>query len=55
MQHLFIAHARLHPHFLGSGRCYWLRVFDVPEVSRSSKGKSIANLVNMAEGEKIAA
>lgn len=28
---------------------------DVPEVSRSSKGKSIANLVNMADGEKMAA
>jgi DNA gyrase subunit A len=30
-------------------------VYDVPEVGRSSKGKSIANLVQMAEGEKIAA
>jgi DNA gyrase/topoisomerase IV subunit A len=29
-------------------------VYDVPEVARSSKGKSIANLVQMAEGEKIA-
>src|SRR4029434_3928219 len=41
--------------FSDRGKCYWLRVYDVPEVSRSSKGKSIANLVNMSEGEKIAA
>jgi len=36
-------------------RCYWLRVYDVPEVVRSSKGKAIANLVHMNEREKIAA
>ena len=30
-------------------------MYDIPEVSRSSKGKAIANLVHMAEGEKIAA
>jgi DNA gyrase subunit A len=41
--------------FSDRGKCYWLRVYDVPEVSRSSKGKSIANLVHMSEGEKIAA
>jgi DNA gyrase subunit A len=40
--------------FTDRGRLYWLRVFDVPEVSRSSKGKAIANLVNMPEGEKVA-
>jgi len=41
--------------FTDRGQCYWLRVYDVPEVSRSSKGKSIANLVHMNEGEKVAA
>jgi DNA gyrase subunit A len=41
--------------FTDRGRCYWLRVYDVPEVGRSSKGKSIANLVHMADGEKMAA
>jgi DNA gyrase subunit A len=55
VQHLFVAntHAYLLI-FSDRGRCYWLRVYDVPEVSRSSKGKSIANLVNMVEGEKMA-
>ncbi len=56
VQHLFVANTHAYILiFSDRGRCYWLRVFDVPEVSRSSKGKSIANLVHMAEGEKIAA
>ncbi len=56
VQHLFVAntHAYLLI-FTDRGQCYWLRVYDVPEVSRSSKGKSIANLVHMNEGEKVAA
>ncbi len=56
VEHLFVAntHAYLLI-FTNLGRLYWLRVYDVPEVSRSSKGKSIANLVHMAEGERMAA
>jgi DNA gyrase subunit A len=56
VRHLFVAntHAYLLI-FTNRGRCYWLRVYDVPEVGRSSKGKSIANLVNMPEGERMAA
>jgi DNA gyrase subunit A len=56
VQHLFIANTHAYILiFSDKGQCYWLRVYDIPEVSRSSKGKSIANLVNMAEGERIAA
>jgi DNA gyrase subunit A len=56
VRHLFIANTHAYILiFSDQGRCYWLRVYDIPEVSRSSKGKSIANLVQMAEGEKIAA
>ncbi len=56
VRHLFIANTHAYILiFTDRGKCYWLRVYDIPEVSRSSKGKSIANLVNMAEGEKIAA
>ena len=47
VEHLFVAntHAYLLI-FTDLGRCYWLRAYDVPEVGRSSKGKSIANLVD---------
>ncbi len=56
VRHLFIANTHAYILiFTDRGKCYWLRVYDIPEVSRSSKGKSIANLVSMAEGEKIAA
>jgi len=56
VEHLFIANTHAYILiFSDKGKCYWLRVYDVPEVSRSSKGKSIANLVQMGEGEKIAA
>jgi DNA gyrase subunit A len=56
VQHLFVANTHAYILiFSDRGRCYWLRVYDVPEVSRSSKGKSIANLVHMSEGEKLAA
>ncbi len=56
VEHLFVAntHAYLLI-FTDLGRCYWLRAYDVPEVSRSSKGKSIANLVKMTEGERMSA
>ncbi|HSF99897.1 MAG TPA: DNA gyrase C-terminal beta-propeller domain-containing protein, partial [Vicinamibacterales bacterium] len=56
VRHLFIANTHAYILiFTDRGKCYWLRVYDIPEVGRSSKGKSIANLVHMAEGEKIAA
>jgi DNA gyrase subunit A len=56
VRHLFVANTHAYILiFTDHGKCYWLRVYDVPEVGRSSRGKSIANLVNMAEGERIAA
>ncbi|MDA1305659.1 MAG: DNA gyrase subunit A [Acidobacteria bacterium] len=55
VEHLFVANTHAYILiFSDKGKCYWLRVYDIPEVARSSKGKSIANLVQMAEGEKIA-
>jgi len=56
VRHLFIANTHAYILiFTDHGKCYWLRVYDVPEVGRSSRGKSIANLVSMAEGERISA
>jgi DNA gyrase subunit A len=56
VRHLFVANTHAYILiFTDHGKCYWLRVYDVPEVGRSSRGKSIANLVNMVEGERIAA
>ena len=56
VKHLFIANTHAYVLiFSDRGKCYWLRAYDIPEVNRSSKGKAIANLVQMAEGEKMAA
>jgi DNA gyrase subunit A len=41
--------------FSDRGRAYWLKVHEIPDVGPGGKGKSIANLVAMEEGERIAA
>ena len=41
--------------FTETGRCYVERVFEIPEGSRASKGRSIANLLDLRNDEKIAA
>ncbi|MDR2689809.1 MAG: DNA gyrase subunit A [Azoarcus sp.] len=41
--------------FSSRGRCYWLRVYEVPEGARNARGKPIVNLFPLLEGEKITA
>ncbi len=41
--------------FTTSGRCYWLKVYKIPEAGRQSRGKPVVNLVNLKPDEKIAA
>ncbi|MCL2658133.1 MAG: DNA gyrase subunit A [Betaproteobacteria bacterium] len=41
--------------FSNRGRVYWLKVYEVPEGTRTSRGKPIVNLFPLAEGEKITA
>ena len=56
VSHLFVAstHAYIMI-FSDRGRVYWLKVHEIPDVGPGGKGKAIANLVPMEEGEKIAA
>jgi DNA gyrase subunit A len=56
VSHLFVAstHAYIMI-FSDRGRAYWLRVHEIPDVGPDGRGKAIANLVSMEEGEKIAA
>jgi DNA gyrase subunit A len=56
VSHLFVAstHAYIMI-FTDHGRAYWLKVHEIPDVGPDGKGKSIANLVSMEPGEKIAA
>jgi DNA gyrase subunit A len=40
--------------FTNLGRCYWQKVYDIPSLPRQSKGRSIANLLEMQAEEKLA-
>jgi len=40
-------------YFTDKGQVYWLKVYRVPEGSRQAKGRHVANLLNLKEGEKI--
>jgi len=55
VEHLFVANT--HDYllfFTNQGRVYERRVYDVPELSRTSQGRSIANLLEFQQGEKVA-
>lgn len=41
--------------FTQRGRCYWLKVYDIPEGNKSSKGRAIQNLLNIESGDAITA
>lgn len=41
--------------FTERGQCYWLRVFEIPEGSKTSKGRAIQNLISLESGDKIRA
>ncbi|MCR5189817.1 MAG: DNA gyrase subunit A [Bacteroidales bacterium] len=41
--------------FTEKGRCYWLRVFEIPEDAKTSKGRAVQNLLNIEPDDKIKA
>jgi len=38
--------------FTDRGRCHWVKVYDLPQLGRAARGRSLANLLALAEGEK---
>lgn len=54
IEHFFVAstHAYLLC-FTNRGQVYWLKVYEIPQMGRTSAGRSIANLLSLKEGEKI--
>jgi DNA gyrase subunit A len=55
VEHLFLA--QTHDHlmvFTRRGHCYWLKVHQIPQVSRAARGKPIVNLLNLAPEEEVA-
>jgi DNA gyrase subunit A len=56
VEHLFVAST--HDYilfFTNTGKCYWKKVHELPEAGRYSKGKAIANLLDLAKEERITA
>jgi DNA gyrase subunit A len=41
--------------FTNKGRCYWINVYEIPEGNKTSKGRAVQNLLNLANDEKILA
>lgn len=39
--------------FTQNGRCYWLKVYDIPEGAKNSKGRAIQNLLNLAPDDQV--
>ncbi|WP_316800358.1 DNA gyrase subunit A [Pedobacter frigidisoli] len=56
IEHMLVATAHNYMlFFTEAGRCFWLRVYEIPEGSRTSKGRAIQNIINIPKDEKIKA
>jgi len=56
VEHLFIASTHSYILFMTSkGRCHWLKVYDIPQGGRASKGRSVVNMLELDPDEKTAA
>ncbi|MDD5361966.1 MAG: DNA gyrase subunit A [Ignavibacteria bacterium] len=56
IEHMFIGSTHQYiMFFTDQGKCYWLKVYDLPEGSRASRGKSILNLIEKEKDENISA
>jgi DNA gyrase subunit A len=56
IEHMFIASTHHYIlFFTDRGRCYWLKVFEVPEAGRAARGRAVVNCINKEKDENIAA
>ena len=56
IEHVFVASNHNYMlFFTEQGRCFWLRVYEIPEGNRTSKGKAIVNLINIPQDDKVRA
>ena len=55
IEHLFVTSTHDYlMFFTNHGKVYWQKVYNLPELARDAKGRAVVNLLNFAEGEKIA-
>jgi DNA gyrase subunit A len=56
LEHLYIATNHNYMlFFTENGKCYWLRVYEIPEGTKASKGRAIQNLISIEQGDKVKA
>ena len=56
VEHLFIANTHNYMlFFTDTGKCYWLKVYDIPQAGRASRGRAIVNLIGCAPEERVEA
>ncbi|MDA0930803.1 MAG: DNA gyrase subunit A [Bacteroidetes bacterium] len=56
LEHLFIADTHAYMLFFTErGRCFWLRVFEIPEGGKATKGRPIQNLIQIEQGDRVKA
>ena len=56
LEHLFVSSNHQYMlFFTQKGKCFWMRVYEIPEGSKTAKGRAIQNLINIEQGDKIKA
>ncbi len=56
LEHLFVGTNHQYMlFFTQNGQCFWMRVYEIPEGSRTSKGRAIQNLINIESSDKVKA
>ncbi|MEX0363274.1 MAG: DNA gyrase C-terminal beta-propeller domain-containing protein, partial [Allomuricauda sp.] len=56
LEHLFVGTNHQYMlFFTQKGKCFWMRVYEIPEGSRTSKGRAIQNLINIESEDKVKA
>lgn len=56
IEHIYVANMHSTMLFFTSkGKCFWLKVYEIPEGAKSSKGRSLQNVINIEPGDKICA
>ena len=56
VQHLFIANTHNYMlFFTDKGKCHWLKVYDIPQGGRATRGRAVVNLIECEPGEKVEA
>ena len=56
LEHLFVGTNHQYMlFFTQKGKCFWLRVYEIPEGSKTSKGRAIQNLINIEQDDKVMA